>query len=100
MRAWDCAPTASRVAEIEGDTSVEVAPVKPFGVDKPEAECSASRMKTTKIVSYLQGTIVPFAFLVAPAVTQLGCARDMRGSRTYYRTTCTRVTSLIQSFPV
>lgn len=55
-------------------TPKEVAPVKPFGVDKPEAECSASRMKTTKIVSYLQGAVVPFAFLVAPVVTQLGCA--------------------------
>lgn len=52
----------------------EVAPVKPFGVDKPDAECSASGMKTTKIVSYLQGTVIPFAFLVAPTVTQLGCA--------------------------
>ncbi len=31
-------------------------------------------MKSTKIVSYLQGTVVPFAFLVAPEVAQLACA--------------------------
>ncbi len=48
--------------------------MKRFAFDKPQKQCSASDMKSTKIVSYLQGTVIPFAFLVAPEVTQLACA--------------------------
>lgn len=31
-------------------------------------------MKPSKVASLLQGTVVPFAFLVAPAAVELGCA--------------------------
>jgi len=52
----------------------EVAPEKRTVVDEPGKQCSASNMNSSKIVNYLQGTVVPFAFLVAPAMTQLACA--------------------------
>jgi len=69
------------VLEESGQTP-EVAPEKPVFVDEPGKQCSASTMKTTKISSYLQGTIVPFAFLVAPAMTQLACAGAERHTST------------------
>jgi len=52
----------------------EVAPEKRVVVDEPWKQCSASTMNSSKIASYLQGTVVPFAFLIAPAITQLACA--------------------------
>jgi hypothetical protein len=52
---------------------MEVDPVKPDAIDEPAKQCSASIMKTTKIGSYLQGMVVPFAFLIAPAMTQVAC---------------------------
>jgi len=51
-----------------------VAPVKPPGVDEPGKQCSASDMKATKLAGYLQGTILPFAFLLTPALTNVSCA--------------------------
>ncbi len=51
-----------------------VDPVKPIAIDEPAKQCSASTMKATKIGSYLQGMAVPFAFLMAPAMTQVACA--------------------------
>lgn len=52
----------------------EVAPEEPKGLDTRTNECSAVDMKSTKITSILQQTVVPFAFLVAPAFTQVACA--------------------------
>jgi hypothetical protein len=57
---------------------VEVAPVKPIGLDEPDLQWSASSMKSTKIASYLQATVVPFAFLAASAMTQIACAGGER----------------------
>lgn len=70
--------TVPTVALDEPGQTPEVAPEKPLVVDEPGKRCSASDMKATKISSYLQGTIVPFAFLVAPAMTQLACAGSER----------------------
>jgi len=58
----------------EPPSSTEVEQVKPITLDMLQTQCSAARMKSNKIVGILQGTVLPFAFLVAPAVTQLGCA--------------------------
>jgi len=47
--------------------------VKPIPIDGLETKCSAGDMKATSIASYLRASAFPFAFLVAPALTQGGC---------------------------
>ncbi|MBK9260314.1 MAG: hypothetical protein IPM54_10805 [Polyangiaceae bacterium] len=53
---------------------VEVAPEKRIGLDEPDEQWSDAPMKSTKIALCLQTTVVPFGFLMASAMTQLGCA--------------------------
>jgi len=78
MAVGSSAPPSAMVASAmmpeEPPLSTEVEPEKPITLDMLEKQCSASRMKPNKVVGYLQGMVLPFAFLVAPAVTQLGCA--------------------------
>jgi hypothetical protein len=50
-----------------------VAPEKPNVVDEAAKQCSALGMKTTKIASYLQGNVLPFVFLLTPAMSQVAC---------------------------
>ncbi|HRI72418.1 MAG TPA: sigma-70 family RNA polymerase sigma factor, partial [Polyangium sp.] len=56
----------------------EVEPVKPNGVDTAPVECSGAGMKPTTIARYVQDAVLPFAFLLAPAVTSVACAGTER----------------------
>ncbi|MBK9265485.1 MAG: sigma-70 family RNA polymerase sigma factor [Polyangiaceae bacterium] len=53
---------------------VEVAPVEQIGLDEPDEQWSAAVMKSNSVAICIQGSLVPFAFLIASAMTQLGCA--------------------------
>ncbi|MBK9266464.1 MAG: sigma-70 family RNA polymerase sigma factor [Polyangiaceae bacterium] len=52
----------------------EVAPEEPEALDTVTNPCSGMDMKSAKIAGYLQATALPFALLVAPALTQVACA--------------------------
>ncbi len=65
---------AAQVAPLPPALVPEVVPEEPKVLDTVADECSAARMRSAKIATYLQQTVIPFAFLVAPAVTQLACA--------------------------
>jgi hypothetical protein len=54
--------------------TAEVEPEKPIAIDEREKQWSAADMNSFKIAKYIQLSFVPFAFLVAPAVTQIACA--------------------------
>lgn len=62
----------------EPGQTLEVAPEKPALVDEPRKQCSASDMKATKLAGYLPSTILPFAFLVTPALANVACAGGER----------------------
>jgi len=51
----------------------EVEPEEPKVLDTETNQCSAADMKSTKVTSFLRETIVPVAFVVAPALTQVAC---------------------------
>jgi hypothetical protein len=75
VSATSSIPTfAAAMGPKESPLSAEVAPVKQDAIDGSEEQWSASPMKSIKIASYLQATVLPFAFLVTPAVTQIACA--------------------------
>ncbi len=65
---------AAEMVPTEPSSAPEVEPEKPIALDELENQCSAAEMKATTFVSYLQATMLPFAFLVAPTVTQVACA--------------------------
>jgi RNA polymerase sigma factor (sigma-70 family) len=58
----------------EPSSAPEVEPEKPIALDEVEKQWSADDMKATTIARYLQATMFPFAFLIAPAVSQVACA--------------------------
>jgi hypothetical protein len=65
--------TMARAAGLRPSFVPEVEPEEPKALDAATNEWSAADMKSTKIASYLLETAVPFAFLVAPALTQVAC---------------------------
>jgi DNA-directed RNA polymerase specialized sigma24 family protein len=70
-------PSATMIAAIAPlgpAKSTEVEPEKPIAIDEREKQWSAADMNSFKIAKYVQLSLVPFAFLVAPAVTQVACA--------------------------
>jgi RNA polymerase sigma factor (sigma-70 family) len=62
-------PSRGEVALVK----LPVAPVKPI-VDMAAQQCSSQAMKSTQIASSFLGTVLPFAFIVAPAITSTACA--------------------------
>ncbi|HRI65259.1 MAG TPA: sigma-70 family RNA polymerase sigma factor [Polyangium sp.] len=63
----------TKAAVFEPSLVPKVEPEEPKALDAATNECSAVDMKSTKIASYLQETLVPLAFVVAPALTQVAC---------------------------
>ncbi len=49
-----------------------------MAVDTAPVRCSGRVMKSTAIARYVQETVLPFAFLLAPAVTNVACAGTER----------------------
>ncbi len=72
------APTSMVLAEAATTepsfSAVEVASVKPITLDKPENPWSAADMKSIQLTMCVQTTLVPFAFLAASALPNIGCA--------------------------
>ncbi|HRI72637.1 MAG TPA: hypothetical protein PK156_50720, partial [Polyangium sp.] len=66
--------STTKVAALEPSFVRKVEPEEPKALDAGTNECSSVDMKSTKIASYLQETLVPLAFVVAPALTQVACA--------------------------
>ena len=81
-------PAPASVALAKTDTAITVAPapslpvevafVKQMALDEPGEQWSASTMKSTKLAICLQSTVVPFAFLMASAMTHGACAGGER----------------------
>jgi RNA polymerase sigma factor (sigma-70 family) len=70
-------PTTTALANtaiLQASERAEVAPEEPKAFDAETNSCSPADMKSTKFASFLQETVVPLAFVVAPAVTQAACA--------------------------
>jgi len=63
----------AQAADLQPSFIPEVEPEEPKPVDAETNPCSPVNMKSTKFATFLQETVVPFAFLVAPAVTQVAC---------------------------
>jgi hypothetical protein len=59
---------------VEPPLAPEVEPEKPIAIDDPVEPWSASDMKSTSFTRSLQAAMLPFALVVAPAVTQVACA--------------------------
>ncbi len=57
----------------KGASDQRVASVKPITLDKPENPWSAADMKSIQLTMCLQTTLVPFAFLAASALPNVGC---------------------------
>lgn len=66
--------STTKIASLEPSFVRKVEPEEPKALDAGTNECSSVDMKSTKIASYLQETLVPLAFVVAPALTQVACA--------------------------
>ncbi|MBK9266965.1 MAG: hypothetical protein IPM54_45220 [Polyangiaceae bacterium] len=66
--------TTTQAASLQPTIVPEVAPEEPEALDTATNQCSATVMKSAKISSYLQATALPFALLVAPALTHVACA--------------------------
>jgi RNA polymerase sigma factor (sigma-70 family) len=64
----------ANAASLQASERAEVAPEEPKEFDAETNSCSLADMKSTKFASFLQETVVPLAFVVAPAVTQVACA--------------------------
>ena len=62
------------VADFRPSFVPKVAPEEPNGLDAETNSCSPGDMKSAKIASILQETVVPLAFVVAPALGQVACA--------------------------
>lgn len=69
-----CNQTVSaEVAGLQTSAPTEVAPEEPKAFDAETNTCSAKDMKSSKFASIVQETVVPLAFVVAPALTQVAC---------------------------
>ncbi|MBK9262127.1 MAG: hypothetical protein IPM54_20275 [Polyangiaceae bacterium] len=66
--------TTTQEASLQPSFVPEVEPEEPEALDTVTNQCSGVDMKSAKIASYLQATALPFALLVAPALTQVACA--------------------------
>ena len=66
--------TVAQATGLEPSFVSEVEPEEPKALDAETNQCSAADMKSTKIASFLQETLVPLAFVVAPAFTQVACS--------------------------
>jgi RNA polymerase sigma factor (sigma-70 family) len=71
--------TTADVAVTEPSVVPKVEPEEPKDLDPATNQCSAADMKSLKIARYLQETVVPLAFVVAPALTQPACAGTAQG---------------------
>jgi RNA polymerase sigma factor (sigma-70 family) len=67
-------PATAQGAGLEPSFFSEVEPEEPKVLDTETNQCSAADMKSTKVASFLHETLVPLAFVVAPALTQVACA--------------------------
>jgi DNA-directed RNA polymerase specialized sigma24 family protein len=67
------APVAIAMMPAEPSLAPEVEPEKPITIDELEKQWSADDMNSFKIVRYLQATMLPFAFLMTPAISQVAC---------------------------
>jgi hypothetical protein len=65
---------AAAMMPTEPPMSTEVAPVKQIAIDDLEKQWSDADMNPFKIARFLQASIFPATLLVAPALTQIGCA--------------------------
>jgi RNA polymerase sigma factor (sigma-70 family) len=67
------APVATTMMPAEPPLAPEVEPEKPITIDELKKQWSADDMNSFKIVRYLQATMLPFAFLMTPTVSQVAC---------------------------
>lgn len=61
-------------ARLQACMLAEVEPEEPKVFDAVTNTCSPADMKSTKFANIVQETVVPLAFVVAPALTQVACA--------------------------
>jgi RNA polymerase sigma factor (sigma-70 family) len=66
-------PVTATMMPAEPPLVPEVEPEKPITIDELEKQWSADDMNSFKIVRYLQATMLPFAFVMMPAVSQVAC---------------------------
>jgi len=67
------APVAAVMMPAEPSLAPEVEPEKPITIDELEKQWSADDMNSFKIARYLQATMLPFAFLMTPTLSQVAC---------------------------